>query len=169
MTINDLGPLSQQYALFILLYFLIPPLLVFGLGRLHKNRFAGAKPPYSYLYATGLYMVSFPGIMAVSLTAYSLLIVRSDLRNAPILLYFVPIFSMGATWIFAKRQVDLDDIPGFDRFTAFMMLIALCFFIAFVLNRLFFGFFIFGRLGGLLVVAVAIFVLMRVSTNRLLR
>lgn len=167
MTINDLIRAASEHQLEVLVYFLIPPLLIWGTGRLHKTRHAGERRPYNLVYATSLYLVSFPGVLAAVLTGYGLLFLRADLRNVPILLYFLPILSMVVTWVLAKRQVNLDRIPGFERLTGFMLAIAICFAVAFALNRLFFGVLFFGSFWGLVIVAVGVFVLFRISMRRM--
>ncbi len=167
MTINDLIQAASQHWGWVLAYFAIPPLLIWGTGRVHKDPRAGARRPYSLVYAAALYLVTFPGVMAAVLTGYGLLFLRADLRNVPILLYFLPIVSMVATWVLARRQVDLDRIPGFERLSGFMLAIAICFAVAFAVNRLFFGVLFFGSFWGLLIVAIGAFSLFRVALRRM--
>ena len=151
----------------MLTYFALPPLLTFGTGRLHRTQQDGARNPYGAIYCVLIYLVSVPGALAAVLTGYGLFFLRADLRNVPIALYFLPITSMLATWALMRRQVDLDDVPGFGRLSALLLLMAVCFAVAFVLNRLFFGVLFFGSFWGLLAVAALAFALFRLALRRL--
>jgi len=169
VTIDDLLRVVGERSWLVLVYFAAPPLLTWAIGRLHATRRAGAQRPYGPLYGVLIYLVSVPGTLAAVLTAYGLFFLRADLRNVPIVLYFLPIASMVGTWALMRRQVDLDDVPGFDRLSGLLVLIAVCFAVAFFLNRLFFGVLFLGSLWGLLIVAALAFVLFRVAVRRIAR
>ncbi len=167
MTINDLLRVAAEHSWLVLAYFAAPPLLTFGTGRLHTTPREGARNPYGAIYCVLIYLVSVPGALAAVLTGYGLLFLRADLRFVPIVVYFLPIASMLATWALMRRQVDLDDVPGFGRLSALLLLLAICFAVAFVLNRLFFGVLFLGSFWGLLVVAALAFALFRAGWRRL--
>jgi hypothetical protein len=167
MTINDLLQAAVSYQWAIAVYFAVPPILTQMVSLAHRGR-PGERPPWSILYTVLIYAVSFPGVLACVLTGYSLLILRTDLRNVPVLLYFVPILSMFVTWWLARRRVDLDALPGFDRLSGFIGLVFTCFLGAFILNRLFFGVLFFGSIWGLLVVALILFFAFKSSARRVL-
>ena len=167
MTINDLLLVAGDHSWLVLAYFAVPPLITFGTGRLHRTPRDGARNPYGAIYCVVIYLVSVPGTLAAVLTGYGLFFLRADLRNVPVAVYFLPIASMLATWALMRRQVDLDDVPGFGRLSALLLLIAVCFAVAFLLNRLFFGVLFFGSFWGLLAVAALAFALLRVGLRRL--
>ena len=169
MTIDDLLRVAGEQAWLVLAYFAAPPLLTWAMGRLHGTRREGVKRPYGPIYGVLIYLVSVPGMLAAVLTGYGLFFLRADLRSVPILVYFLPIVSMVATWTLMRRQVNLDDVPGFDRLSALLLLIALCFAIAFFMNRLFFGVLFFGSLWGLMGIAIVSFALLRWALRRLAR
>lgn len=169
MTIDDLLRVVGERSWLVVAYFAAPPLLTWAIGRLHATRREGAQRPYGPLYGVLIYLVSVPGILAAVLTGYGLFFLRADLRNVPIVVYFLPVASMVATWTLMRRQVDLDDVPGFDRLSALLLLITVCFAVAFFLNRLFFGVLFFGSLWGLLGIAIAAFALLRWAVRRLAR
>jgi len=167
VSIDDLLRVAAEHSWLVLAYFVAPPLLTFGTGRIHGTRREGARNPYAAMYCVLIYLVSVPGALAAALTGYGLFFLRADLRNVPILIYFLPIASMLATWALMRSQVDLDDVPGFGRLSGLLLLISLCFAVAFVLNRLFFGVLFFGSFWGLLVVAALAFALFRAGLRRL--
>jgi hypothetical protein len=167
MTINDLLGAAAAFQWPIGIYFALIPLLTRLIGLAHGGT-PGDQTRWRHLYSALIYLVSFPGVMACVLTGYGLLFVRQDLRNVPLLLYFIPILSMFITWWFAHRQVDLDALPGFDRLSGFMWMVFTCFFGAFLLNRLFFGVLFFGSLWGLLGVALLLFLIFRAGARKLI-
>ena len=166
LTIDDLIRAAGQHAWLLMGLFVVPPLLTALIGLVHRTPERGAHTPYRHLYCGLIYSVAFPGMMAAALTGYGMFFLRADLRSVPILLYFVPIASMVGTWALMRRQVDLDSVPGFQRLSALMLGMALCFVVAFVVNRLFFGVLFLGSLWGLLIVAVVIFVVFRTTFRR---
>ena len=168
MTINDLIRAASEHAWLALAFFLAPPLLTACIGLVHGTRERGARTPYRHLYCVIIYAVTIPGMMAAALTGYGMFFLRADLRSVPILLYFLPIVSMASTWALMRRQVDLDEVPGFERLSGLMLGMAMCFALAFVVNRLFFGVLFFGSLWGLLIVAVVVFVVFRSTFKRVL-
>lgn len=167
MTIDDLLRTAGQHPWILLGYFLTPPALTWLTGRAHDTRLDGAKPPYGYVYATLIYLVSVPGMLAATLAAYGLFFLRTDLRAMPLLVHFLPIASMLGTWALMRRQVSLDDLPGFDRLSGLMLLLALCFGVAFLLHRVYFGVFFLGSLWGLAFIALGLFLGFRYALRRI--
>jgi hypothetical protein len=167
VTINDLLRVAGEHSWLVLAYFALPPLLTLATGRSHETRRDGSRNPAAAIYCVLIYVVSVPGALAAVLTGYGLFFLRADLLNVPILVYFFPIASMLATWALMRRQVDLDSVPGFGRLSALLLLITVCFAVAFLLNRLFFGVLFFGSFWGLLVVAAAAFAVFRLGLRRL--
>ncbi len=168
MTINDLIRAAGQYPWHVLGLFCAPPLFSLLLGWIHRTRERGASAPYRYLYSTLIYLVTIPGMLAAVLTGYGMFFLRADLRSVPILLYFLPIASMLGTWALIRRRVDLDRVPGFERLSALVVSVGLCFALAFAINRLFFGVLFFGSLWGLLVVALGVFIAFRMAFRKAL-
>lgn len=169
MTIDDLLRAAGRYPWHVLAVFVAPPLLALVTGGIHRTRARGAAAPYRHVYGALIYAVTIPGMLAAVLTGYGLFFLRADLRTVPILLYFLPIASMLATWALVRSRVDLDRVPGFERLSALMLAVALCFALAFAVNRLFFGVLFFGSWQGLLVAAGVFFVLLRTAFRRVLR
>ena len=74
-------------------------------------------------------------------------------------------------FLFVIFLVDVRREPGLRRMGAghLMLAIALCFVVAFAVNRLFFGVLFFGSLWGLVVVTAVVFVLLRLTLGRVAR
>jgi hypothetical protein len=169
VTINDLIRTAGQYPWHVLALFSAPPLFALLTGWIHRTPARGASAPFRHVYSGLIYAVTVPGMLAAVLTGYGLFFLRADLRSVPVLLYFLPIVSMLITWSLIRSRVDLDHVPGFERLSALMVSVALCFALAFAINRLFFGVLFFGSLWGLLLVALAGFIALRVSFRKALR
>jgi hypothetical protein len=102
------------------------------------------------------------------LTGYALLFTGENLLDVNLLVYLLPIVSMGATLGVMSRSVRFADVPGFDRLSGLMLLLGLTFAILLVLRRSFFGVFFIGSLPALLVIGVGTFALLMWSGRRLL-
>ncbi|OGL47294.1 MAG: hypothetical protein A2161_18715 [Candidatus Schekmanbacteria bacterium RBG_13_48_7] len=142
MTIQDLINLVGQYPFIMFVWFVTIPVLSYLFGRLHDQN-GGAKAPWKYIYSVMIYLVCLPGILAAVLTAYSLFFIRENLLNANLLVYFLPIISMAVSLFLIRKSVDFDDIPGFDRISGLMIVIAITFVLVLAIEKtriwLFFG------------------------------
>jgi len=114
-----------------------------------------------------IYLSCIPGMFSAVLTAYSLFFLRADLLRVNFLVYILPIISMIATLKIIKRKNSFDDIPGFDRIMGLMLMMGVSFVIAFLLHRtvVFIGFI--GGLTGLLAVALAVFILLKIAAAKI--
>jgi hypothetical protein len=143
MTLRDLLDWFGQYPLALAGIFLIPPLLV-GIAGFAHGRGNGGESPWRYLYAVLIYLVSVPGMAAAVLTAYALIFASENL-------------TLGLT----SRNVDFDEVPGFDRLLGLMVALAITFIVVLGISKtriwLFFGSSIF-TLMLLVAVLIAIFV-----------
>jgi hypothetical protein len=122
-----------------------------------------------YIMSVLVYAVTIPGILAVILTFYSLFIVKSDLLNVSIIIYFVPIVSMVITLFILSKKIGMKHIPGFDRLSGLMIMIGVSFLIVFVLQRTYFGVLFIGGFTQLLVVFAVLFIIVKVGWARLMK
>ncbi|MBF0101670.1 MAG: hypothetical protein HQK77_12260 [Desulfobacterales bacterium] len=167
MTIEDVAQLASYYPVQLLAYFSIPPVLSWILGIFQRNRVVvGIK---KYVYSLLIFLVTIPGIVSLSLTAYLIFFSRQNLLKLNILIYFLPIISMIVTLAFIGRKADFDSIPGFDRLSGLMALIAVTFFIILLIykTRIFVVFY--GSLEYLLIIGVILFVLLQRAAAKLFK
>jgi hypothetical protein len=160
MTLRDLLDWFGQYPLALAGIFLIPPLLV-GIAGFAHGRGNGGESPWRYLYAVLIYLVSVPGMAAAVLTAYALIFASENLLDMNVWVSIVPIASMIVTLGLTSRNVDFDEVPGFDRLLGLMVALAITFIVVLGISKtriwLFFGSSIF-TLMLLVAVLIAIFV-----------
>jgi hypothetical protein len=86
-----------------------------------------------------------------------------------VLVYLLPLVSMVATLVFIRKNVSFDLVPGFDRLSGLMAMIGCSFGIALAIQKtniwVFFG----GSLEKLLLLAAAVFALLKWGTYMLFR
>jgi hypothetical protein len=111
----------------VLFYFLCIPIFASLIGFLANEKASSA--PSLYLYSSLIYLVSIPGIFAMTLNIYLFLFERKSVFDANVYLQILPIFSMIATLIIIRNKVDLNLVPGFDRISGLITMItcAICF------------------------------------------
>lgn len=132
--------------------------------------FAGTRPertPVRYIFSILMYATCVPGVLAVVLTGYALLIMRTDILQVNALVYFLPILSMALTIAITNRVIRMSGIPGFNRLSGFMLLIGVSFVLVFILQRMFFGVVFFGTMQSLLILFAVIFILLKLGWERL--
>jgi hypothetical protein len=168
MTARDLIELAARHPLMLGALALVPPLLVPVVAWLH-GRGRGGQTPWRYVYSVLVYAVSVPGIGAAVLTAYTLFFTRESLLDKDLLVYVLPVLSMGCALGLIARNVSFDEIPGFDRLSGLLVLIGVTFALLLAIRKTFVGVVFVGSIATLLVVGVAIFALLRWATRALFR
>lgn len=168
MTIQDGIDFIGNYSLVIALYFACPPILGWALGAVPYAR-DGRVVVWDYVYSVLIYLVGIPGIISAVLIGYSLFFVRQNLLEVNLLIYFLPVVSMGICYFLIGRKVSFDRLPGFDRLFGLMILIGLSFLIVLLLFklRLIIGFF--ASIETLAIIGVAVFVLFQYASAKLFK
>lgn len=133
MTLLELFELLADNPAIILGYFLLVPFTALLAYLLGKDE--GHLSPWKYLYSVLVYMVSIPGLFAVILNIYLFLFERRPILETDVYSQILPIFSMVGTLLLIKANVDLDKVPGFDKLTAFLMIVSIVMCIMWILDR----------------------------------
>jgi hypothetical protein len=121
MTLADFFDAVSADPIYVIFYFIMIPLVALLTNWLARGE--GDLSPWKYLYSSLLYLVCVPGIFAVSLAIYLFLFERRSVFQMNILLEILPILSMVATILIARRNVDFDYVPGFDKLSGLIMII----------------------------------------------
>ena len=163
MTLQDLLNLIDSRPLPTLAYFLSLPLSAWLAGRFHPRGNVHTAP-LRYTYSTLLFLTSIPGILATVALADTLS--HGRLMQAGVLSELLPIVAMLATIGVVRQQADPRQIPGFQRITGFMLLLALTAFGVFLLTKtriwIIFG----GGIGSLLIAVTVLFFLLKWAFER---
>lgn len=122
MTLQDFFQKITENPSYIIFFFTIIPVTALLAGWLGKDE--GHISPWKYLYSTLIYLVSVPGIFAVTLSIYFFLFERRSIMQTDIFVQILPIISMVATLLIIKRNVKLEYIPGFDKLSGLIMMIS---------------------------------------------
>ncbi len=89
---------------------------IFGKGE-------GSISPWKYLYSFLVYLVCIPGIAAIVLNLYLVLIEKQSLLDLNLYTQILPIISMIVTLLLIRKNVSFDDIPGFHKISALIWIL----------------------------------------------
>ena len=168
MTLRDLNQTAGQHSVPVFATLVAIPAVSFLVGISHRSG-EGRNPPWKFSYAVLVYLACIPGIFAAVLTAYTMFFSKENLLDANPLIYFLPIATMIATLVVIRKRVSFDDVPGFDRLSGLMILMACSFAIALAIHktRIFIGFF--ASMQMLFALAACVFVLLKLGGVMLFR
>ena len=126
----------------LLVFFAGLPLLALLTGIFHQRR-RGEKTRLRYLYSILTYVSTIPGTFSITLIAYALFFTRTNLLDVNFLVYFLPLISMIVTLMIIGKQAEFSKLPGIDRLSGLITLLAITFSIVLFIfkSRIFIGFF----------------------------
>jgi hypothetical protein len=117
----------------ILFYFVALPMTaflasVFGKGEGHLS-------PWKYLYSLLIYLAAIPGIFALTLSAYLFLFERTPIMETNIYTQILPVFCMLITFWLIRKNVNLRDVPGFDKINGLILMITILICLMWILEK----------------------------------
>jgi len=133
MTLQDLFSLVAENPKYVVFYFAILPVAALLAGWLDNDR--GHAPPWSFIYSLIIYLVSVPGLFALTLNVYQFLFERTKVMQMDLILQVLPIVSMILTLLIIRRNVDLDYIPGFHKLSGLLMIITAVLGLMWIIDR----------------------------------
>ncbi|MDQ3016827.1 MAG: hypothetical protein M3R25_08960 [Bacteroidota bacterium] len=122
MTLGEFFDWTSSHPGLLVAYFLVVPFIALLAGMFGKGQ--GHLSPWKYVYSTLIYLVSIPGIFAVTLSIYLFLFERRSIMDTNLLTQVLPIMSMVTTFMIIRHQVSLDKVPGFDRLSGLILILA---------------------------------------------
>lgn len=168
MSLRDLMEWMGQSPLPLAAFLGAPPVAAGLIGYFH-GRGQGGATPWKYFYALLVYLVSLPGMCAAVLTGYALFFRNESLLDVNALVYLLPIASMVVTLLLIRRSVDFGQVPGFDRLSGLMVMMAVSFAMALAIQRtriwVIFG----GSVQTLFLLALGLFALLKWGAYMLFR
>jgi hypothetical protein len=168
VTARDLIELAGRHPLALAGLALLPPAVAHLAARLHGPA-RGALAPWRYLYAVLVYLVCVPGTGSAVLTGYTLFFTRENLLDKDLLVYLLPILSMAVTLLLIRRSVSFDDVPGFDRLSGLMTLIAVTFVVLLAIRKTFVGILFGASITTLFALGAFLFALLKWGSDTLFR
>ncbi len=124
------------------------------------------RSPWKYFYSLLVYLLCLPGMLSLSLLAYLILFSRDHLFDLNLLVYGLPLVSLGLGLFLLQQQVSFNDLPGFKRLVGLMGMLGLSFLVVFMASRLWVGLIFGGSVLQLLMLAALVFWGLRWSARR---
>ncbi len=134
MTLKEFFDLLAQNPALIIAYFTFVPLIAVLTAVWSGDK--GHLAPSNIIYATLIYLVTVPGIFAITLSIYFFLFERRSILDTDVYTQILPVLSMVLTIFIIKRSVSLDKIPGFERLSGLIILITAMLSIMWFMDRL---------------------------------
>jgi len=134
MTLKEALDALTANPIYVLIYLSIIPVMAFVAGLISQEK--GVEAPWRYLYSTLIYFICVPGIFSITVSVYQFLFERRSIWDADVFVQVLPIISMVVTLLIIRRNVDLDYIPGFDKLSGLVMVIAATLTIMWFVDRL---------------------------------
>jgi hypothetical protein len=133
MTLGEFFNECSAHPSNLLLFFALLPIaallaLVFG-----KNE--GHLSPWKELYSVLVYLACIPGIFAVTLSIYMFFFERGSIMNANLFTQILPILTMMVTLWLIRRNVDFDQVPGFDKIGSLIFFLTILIILLWVLEK----------------------------------
>jgi hypothetical protein len=122
MTLQELFDLLAQHRLYVACFFLLIPFTAWLTGYIAKGE--GHLWPWRYVYATLIYLACIPGIFGLMLSVYFFLFERKSILQTDLLSQVLPVITMVITLVTIRKNVNLDDIPGFEKLSGLIWMIA---------------------------------------------
>jgi len=122
MTLGEFFEWAASHPGWMIGYFVIVPLI--ALMALFFSKGEGHLSPWKYLFSALIYLVCIPGIFAITLSIYFFLFERRSILDTNLYTQVLPVLSMLATILLIKKQVALDQVPGFDKLSGLILILA---------------------------------------------
>ena len=159
MTLAQFFEVCSKNASITLFYFIATPLTALLAGIFGKGE--GHLSPWKYLYSFLIYAVTIPGIFAVSLSVYMFFFERGSIMEANIFTQILPIVSMFLTLSIIRRNVELDQIPGFGRLSSLKLMVTIVLIVMWILEKTNLFVFTYMPFWQFILMLVAVFVVLR--------
>ncbi len=133
MTLQEFFDSISANPIWVLSFFIIIPFVSFIINRLSGNN--ALSSPWAEVYSTLIYSVAVPALLAVALNIYQFLFERQSILLMNVITQILPIVSFIATLAIIRRNVSLDQVPGFGKISNLILMIFGGFAIMWVLDR----------------------------------
>jgi hypothetical protein len=133
MTLGEFFEMIGRNPNLVLFYFIALPLTAFLAGVLGKDE--GNLSPWKYLYSTIIFLVCVPGIFAITLNIYMFLFERRSIMDSNLYTQVLPVFLMLFTLWIISRNVKFEEIPGFNKISGLVMIIAAVLLVMWILEK----------------------------------
>jgi hypothetical protein len=133
MTLRELFGLIGENPTLILFYFSLLPTIALLANFMGKGE--GNIAPWKHLYSVIIFLVSIPGIFAVTLNMYLFLFEKRSIFDTDIYTQILPIVSMVFTLYTIRQNADFEHIPGFNKLSAMISMIVCTLIFMWIIDR----------------------------------
>jgi len=125
MTIPELIQAITRDEVALFFFFMTVPLVAFLVSMsLNGFRDRANQPPYSYIYATLVYVSAVPGVISFTFWIYSIIFEKKGLLGLNFSVYYLPGISMLLVLLIVSRQVNMKRLPWFGELYELLAMIA---------------------------------------------
>lgn len=169
MTLQEFFDQLSANPIWVISFFLLIPIVT-----LLINHFSGKKAlqsPWAETYSTLVFLVAIPALLAVTLNIYQFLFERQSILMMNVFTQILPIVSFITTIVIIRRNVSVDQIPGFGKISNLILMIFGGFAIMWVLDRtrIFFVAFSYMSFHYVLLIFIGILVAIRFGWKRIFK
>jgi len=165
MTLQQLLEYIGQHPAWVIFFFCIIPFAAFLWGVLAKGE--GHLPPWNYLYSAMIYLVAVPGIFAITLFIYQFLFENQSILDTRIFTQIIPVISMIVTILIIRKNVDLKEVPGFDKLSGLIIVITATLGIMWFIDRTRILVFSYLRIEWVILIFIALLLIIRFGWRRI--
>lgn len=165
MTVNEFLQYLIQFQLHIAAVLVGIPLFCALLNQTQTK--ATERKPIHYVYSAAIFATAIPGLFAAIIVFYSMFFIKANMLNSNVILHFLPIISMIATFLIVGRRVGFDILPGFQRLSGLMILLSIVCLVVFFLYRLRFMIGFFASIEQLLMIGAVLYVVFKIGLARI--
>lgn len=167
MTLQELFDLAGEYPQQIIFIFALLPIAAYILPQFSQDK--SYNNPWKMIYSFLVYTACIPGVFAVTLTLYSFLFEQKSMLDVNLFVYFLPIVSMIITLMTLSNQLTIERIPGFDKLSGLIFIIAATFITLLVIQKTRIWVMFHGTMTSLVVIFIVLFIVFRVGWSRITR
>lgn len=166
MTLREFFDLLGDNPAYLLFFFAMLPITALLAGLLGKDE--GHLTPWKYLYSALVYLACVPGIFAVALSIYLFLFERRSIFDTDVYTQVLPIFAMVLTLFIIRKNVDLDNIPGFGKLSGLVIMIITVLFFMWIIDKTRIFVFSYLPFQYVILIFIGLLIIFRIGWSRLL-
>jgi hypothetical protein len=133
MTLGQFFETVSKEPSIVLFYFFALPFTAFLASIFGKSE--GHLSPWKYLYTILVYLACIPGIFAVTFNVYTFLFERQPIMQMNMMTQLLPILCMLITLWLIKKNVSLNDVPGFDKIGSLVFILTVLMIMMWILEK----------------------------------
>ncbi len=167
MTLGQFFEVVSIQPSIVLFYFFALPFTaflatIFGKGEGHLS-------PWKYLYTVLVYLACIPGIFAITLNIYMFLFERQPVMETNLFTQILPVLCMLLTIWMIRRNVSLNDVPGFDKISSLVFVITVLICMMWILEKTHIFIFTYLPFYQFVLIFIVFLILTRLAWSRMIR